>query len=386
MESRLHAVVAHSDEIETTALTHELIHSAQKQLGGRTPKAALLFAGIDLNHAYILRHVTHTWPGIHLIGCTTDGELSSTAGTLQDSVTLLLLDSDHLEFTSGTIDQVNDVESTGADAIAEAASASQDSPTLGILLADGLLFNVETLLSAFRKALGERFPLYGGMAADQWQFKGTQQFYGSRVLTRQACYLLIHGELDHASAIGTGWKAIGKSGTVTQSQGSRVEQIDNRPALEFYQNSLGPEVTPSNELPVAVYDPQDNFQFLRTCFEKVDPNSGAITFLGEIPNGYRVRMAVVDRDAIVEGAYSATRQALRNFTSHRSPAVAFGFSCSARRALLGTRTPEETEAACRILGDDVPVIGFYTYGELAPTIMGQPTQVHNETFSVLLLG
>ena len=53
--------------------------------------------------------------------------------------------------------------------------------------------------------------------------------------------------------------------------------------------------------------------------------------------------------------------------------------------LLGSRTSEESRVLRETLGD-IPAIGFYGYGEIAPLEARGPSFFHNETFVVLLLG
>ncbi|NJR66826.1 MAG: translation initiation factor IF-1 [Leptolyngbyaceae cyanobacterium CRU_2_3] len=48
-----------------------------------TPQAGILFAAIDFDHELILRRIQQAFPGIALIGGTTNGEISSVlAGTM----------------------------------------------------------------------------------------------------------------------------------------------------------------------------------------------------------------------------------------------------------------------------------------------------------------
>jgi hypothetical protein len=65
------------------------------------------------------------------------------------------------------------------------------------------------------------------------------------------------------------------------------------------------------------------------------------------------------------------------------------FNCIARNKLFGRNATDEIEAIRSILGQDVPVIGFYTYGEIAPFgIEGakRKSYFHNETAVVIALG
>jgi hypothetical protein len=62
----------------------------------------------------------------------------------------------------------------------------------------------------------------------------------------------------------------------------------------------------------------------------------------------------------------------------------------ARNKLLGPRTREEISAIQEVLGKDTPLIGFYTYGELAPLggVLGPNcfSVFHNETMALMVLG
>jgi hypothetical protein len=62
------------------------------------------------------------------------------------------------------------------------------------------------------------------------------------------------------------------------------------------------------------------------------------------------------------------------------------FSCATRRYLLGTRTSQEVAEARAVLPDDVPLIGMYCGGEIAPVEDTNTSRYLNETFVVLLLG
>ena len=57
-------------------------------------------------------------------------------------------------------------------------------------------------------------------------------------------------------------------------------------------------------------------------------------------------------------------------------------SCVGRRLVLGERTEEEVETVV----DGVPAgsahVGFYSYGEIAPSLAGGISELHNQTMTV----
>jgi hypothetical protein len=59
------------------------------------------FAGIDHDFAAVLNLINEVWPGIELIGCTTDGELSSHQGFAEDSLVMVALAGEGFHVASG---------------------------------------------------------------------------------------------------------------------------------------------------------------------------------------------------------------------------------------------------------------------------------------------
>jgi hypothetical protein len=54
--------------------------------------------------------------------------------------------------------------------------------------------------------------------------------------------------------------------------------------------------------------------------------------------------------------------------------------------LLGTRTGAEIDQVRDKLGEDLPVVGFYAFGEIAPLGTNRDIRFHNETCVTVLLG
>ena len=55
------------------------------------------------------------------------------------------------------------------------------------------------------------------------------------------------------------------------------------------------------------------------------------------------------------------------------------FNCIAREKLFAQKAKEEIDEIMKIIGSDVPLLGFYTYGEQAP--MGGETRDTNKIHS-----
>lgn len=385
MEPSFYTAIAQAEVVDAASAARDVLADCARQLQGRPPSVAILFASVDLDHRTILEAILAAWPGVQLVGCTTDGEFSSRMGYTQDSILLVLLGSATVTCASGALEPSDQGFSCSREALAPAWADGARDPSLGLLFSDGLTFNAEAAILGFQERFGRDLPLFGAAAADGWQFTGTRQFHGNRILSGSVVFLLLSGPLRCGYAVRTGWKTVGRAGIVTRSCRNVVQEIDHKPAIDFYREFMGRTVIPAVETPIAVYDREDRFQYLRTTVSGTDPVTGAVTFFASIAQGSRVRATLVNRDSIVSGARESVAEARRVFGAGE-PVVALCWSCAARRVILGTRTVDEYKEAQQVLGAGVPVAGFYGFGEIAPPDVGRASEFHNESFVTLLLG
>ncbi len=385
----LKTAVAHSLELESNEAIKEVLEQCHEQLGDLMPQAGLLFAGIDHNHPLILDRIIKMYPGIELIGCTTDGELSSVHAYTDDSVTLMLLCSDELYFKTGVADEIS--KDTAAN-IKEAADSVKlklgRDPELCITTPSGLTANGDLMVEGLRQSLGENFPIVGGTAGDQWRVKFTCQFHKDMVYTDAAPFMLIGGPLLYSFGVESGWIPIGKKAVVTRSDGNMVYEIDNHTALEFFKHHLGESLdldgtTIMGDYPLAVFEVDTDSFYLRapTVF---DVKTGSLTFVADVPKGSTIQITHSTRDKIVEATKTSVKSSVTGYPG-KNPSAALCFSCASRKQVLGTRVEEEYDAFKKYF-PDLPVAGFYTYGEIGPLNRDKPSRFHNDTFFNIILG
>jgi len=164
-----------------------------------------------------------------------------------------------------------------------------------------------------------------------------------------------------------------------------VTGIDGRPAVEFYRRYLGAGQPPIAN-PLAVFeDPASDRFYLRTPMA-YDDASGAVAFFGAVPTGSTVQLTMAATDQIFEGTRASIADALASFPAGARPDAALVFSCATRKYLLGTRAGTEIDLVREMLGDAVPVSGFYCMGEIAPMAPAERSRFHNATIVSVLLG
>jgi hypothetical protein len=93
-------------------------------------------------------------------------------------------------------------------------------------------------------------------------------------------------------------------------------------------------------------------------------------------------------DRLVDGAGEAGARCAAGQRSHGvegRPALHLAVSCVGRRLVLGQRTEEELDATLDSLPEGSQLIGFYSYGEIAPGADGA-ADLHNQTMTLTSLG
>ena len=120
---------------------------------------------------------------------------------------------------------------------------------------------------------------------------------------------------------------------------------------------------------------------------------GAITCAAEIPEGSEIRLMIGSKENAVEAAEDAARKLMKEFERDKTtPKFLLMFNCIAREKLFAQKAKDEITAVMNIIGNDVPLLGFYTYGEVAP-IAGESrdpakikTRFYNETIVLCAIG
>lgn len=382
--------VGQTEELDGAFAAEDVINQCVDALGGADPDAALLLAAHDLDIEEFLAAVTTAYPGIDLIGCTTLAPLSSASDYSEGSTTLTLFASDVLDFTVGLGTHVTaGTRSAARSAVEEAVRKTDKSPAMMIVTPtvedlDPAAFTIE-----MGRILGPTVPVLGGGAlpdlplASPWI--GGLQFYGDQVVTDSLPVLLISGPLHVSVGVAHGWSPVGKSAIVTRADQETVYEIDGEPVLDFYRRYLGIEGEPAIANPLAILDEDTDRYYLRAPME-YDQEHGTVTFLGSIPQGATVQLSMATTDEILDGTEASLGEALAGFPEGAIPEGALVVSCAVRNLLLGSRVRGEIERIRVGVGEDVPVTGFYSFGEIAPLGLDSSPRFHNETCVTALLG
>jgi hypothetical protein len=356
---------------------------------GDIPKACWLFCAAVPRVRDLLLGVNDAVSPSLVVGCTADGEIS-TQGFSTGSAVLGGILTDQIDF------QVAAVEGVGRDSEEAGIKLGRLLPadTRHVqIFSDGITGNGCAILRGLTSVLGSHVPISGGTAADAGTFRRTGQFVGAKVLSDGVVAVGLNGRFSLSTGVGSGWSPIGIAKKVTRASGNVVFELNGQPALEVYERFLGKHADKlpgvGVEYPLGLVDSagdggENDYCLLRATMS-VNRGQGSITFAGEIPQGALVRLTCGEYTSVLEAAEKAARRAQEGLRGD-SPVMLFFYSCMARKIVLGRRTKEEIDRIRLVFGPDLPVLGFYSFGEYCRVGCDGPSLFHNETATVSVIG
>ena len=386
----LKMAVAHTEELDGEFAAEALLAQCSDGLDGLTPQAGLLLASSDLDFEECLAALLTAYPDIELVGCTTMAPMSSASEYAEGSTTLTMFASDVLDFTTGLGTGVSDDANAAVrSAVEQAAGRTTRPPALVIVTPTMELNDPASFILEMEAILGSGTPVFGGGAVPPYPLAspwvGAQQFYGGETLTDSLPILLISGNLNVSIGVAHGWKPVGRTAVVTRADDHKIYEIDNEPVLDFYRHYLGDRSEPSLVNPLAILDEGTGRSYLRTSLA-YDETDGSASYFGSVPEGSTVQLTMATTDQILAGTEESLAEALAAFPSDASPEGVFVASCATRNLILGTRAGGEIDRIVGAVGQDIPVSGFYAYGEIAPLGVDTPVRFHNGTCVTVLIG
>jgi hypothetical protein len=366
----------------------QLGEALQKELH-QAPDACWLFCAPLSGMEDLLKGICEGLGSDRIIGCTTSGEISS-RGLSINSAVLGGIVTDRIDFEMIAVENL----SAGSSAAGrKLASSFSSAPRYLQIFSDGLTGNGCAILRGIADVLGNDLPVTGGAAGDNGEFRQTLQFSRGRIYQDALCGIAFHGDFRLGTGVSSGWAPIGLAKQVTKARGKVVYELNGEPALNVFERFLGQhaEKLPAIgvEYPLGFTMPSQNTNqkkhYVLRATMSVDRKERSITFAGEIPEGALVNLTCGDKPSILAAADTAAKEA-KTAIGDANPEIIFCYSCMARKIVLGGRTKEEIERIQKGIGDQIPMIGFYSYGEFCPIGAVPCNHLHNETITLSVLG
>lgn len=355
--------------------------------GGDDLQLLIVFASGEYDAATLLAGIRSVAGDVPLVGCTTAGEIASSGAGDASVVVTALGGSGFSVRTAVGRNASRRLRDAGAAAAGGLCDVRARQHRLLLLLADGLAGDQGEIVRGAYAVAGGAVPLVGGCAGDGGRMVTTTQFHGDEVLTDAVVGAAIGSDAPFGVGVRHGWRRVGEAMMVSASEGNRVSQLDDLPALDAYLERLGapPDAwtdaaaftafAQTHPLGLARRSGEEHVRFVAEAdFERRE-----LVCIAEVPTGGLTWIMEGDASSVLDATDAACLEAL-DALAGRKPLGLLTFDCIARRGVLGLGVEDEVRRVAAHAGT-APVAGLYTYGEIART--RGVTGFHNQTLVVL---
>jgi hypothetical protein len=361
------------------------------QAEGFQPTLAIVFISVKQDRKAVCELLTRL--GIDVIGATSAGEFTEGHESTGE-IALILLDIPRSDYCI-LLEKFDDrTEEETAATLARKALEKFSKPAFilcsSFFSRDGKVVNGEILVRSFESVVGPQVNLFGGMAGDDLSFSGTWVFTNDQASDYGMVALVLNEEkIDLYGMAISGWKPLGVFMTVTHSEKNLIYTIDHKPALEMYLRYLGEERASSD----------DQFDFFKTVgghypfqVERegrephmctpigYDKEKEALVCEADVAQGSRFRFSTPPDFDIIETVIDKAGE-LKSGLQAEAEAMLI-FSCAGRLSALGPLAMQENDGLAGVW--NVPMAGFYTYGEFGRAVNGKH-EFHSTTCSWVAL-
>ncbi|MBI1862663.1 FIST C-terminal domain-containing protein [Candidatus Microgenomates bacterium] len=344
---------------------------AAEKAGGK-PDVFIVLSSIAMRHPEVLSGIEEAYPGVPMVGCSTSGEITSD-GPSKESVVAMALRSDQMQFTVGIGQPVKGNEREAGRALAnDIKSRAPLEVTSMIIFSDVLGANGTEISRGVLDVFGENFLMVGGAAGDDLNFKDTHEYYNGKVLSGHTVGVGLSGKYKKAFGAKHGWESVGATKKVTKATGTTVYEIDGKPAFETYKEYLGDK---ADDIKKGILNQIALTYPLGMRVDKIDGymirvplvfnDDGSIVFGAEVIVGSTVNIMIGTQEKSIEAAVDVAKNVAAEFKDG-APKALFISDCIARKKLYGPNVAKEITEVTNIIGPQVPLVGFYSYGQHAP--------------------
>ncbi|MDR2350359.1 MAG: hypothetical protein LBF41_07045 [Deltaproteobacteria bacterium] len=255
----------------------------------------------------------------------------------------------------------------------------------------GLLFTpplitgepIGELLVDILNADEERIPCFGGMAAGYTDFfKDPAVIHDGETHLDRMALLLVEGDTVPRFKIfqSEDFGEIYKKGIITRSRGHVIQEIDNRPPLEFFESSglcANGAISGIHAIPLYLDRKDGSPPVIRGIDSQL--KDGTITLPGRVPEGTTMGLGLLAPASVIENG-----KALGTWIRDERAACSLVYSCISRNFALGLDYTKEIEAVKANVAKDSKYVFSYSASEFCP-VLHEDGKWHNEYHNMTMI-
>ncbi|NQU43280.1 FIST C-terminal domain-containing protein, partial [bacterium] len=347
---------------------------------------ALAFCTARHNHDLFLQGVRDTTGEMPVLGGAAIGVLTEDNLGYEGAQAAVAILPDFLKCeiaSAGGLDL--DEAQTGRELGKQLASRRHDDEQVALLFYDSVrsapppapVLNVSSrLLSGFEETIGSPPEVVGAGLVGSYGFPSGKVYCGDRAEAQHATAALLRGQFVVRTSIFHGCVPMSDYHVITRIEGNMLYEIDGCPAVDVVNRLLGGDEW-QNYLPLLLvtlgvnhgekYGPYIEGNYVNRLIVGVVPERKALVlFEADFEEGMEFQFMRRSPELMEESTEKGCRAALADFdASGISPSFALYIDCAGRTVSFSGGRREEAAIVQQIVGDRVPLLGFYSGVEIS---------------------
>ncbi|MDP3921613.1 MAG: FIST N-terminal domain-containing protein [Candidatus Omnitrophota bacterium] len=372
----IRAATAHSESNSISKAAEQACHTALAKAKIQSADIAFVFTTCHepQKHETLLQTISRVTGAKNIIGSSAYGVITEEAELESDhAVAIMLVASDFIECTPFLMKNLQESSLTVGRNIGDLIRGECLLPSFLMLLPDAFSFQSHMFFDGFEQAYGY-LPMIGGISSEHEMDQKVYQFMGKEATYDAIAGAIFGGNLRVTSGITQSCQPFGEPLQITRATGNEIYEMNGRPAYDIFLEHVSkiesgnPEQAFQNVflgLPTRSFqtDFAESHYLIRNILS-VNAKKGMLSCAAPVEQGDFVTFTVRDP----KGARQNMTNMLDNL-KHRvepdKPDFGFYFNfCTRGQTLYGEANQDIS--MIRKFFPDVPIIGFFTYGELAP--------------------
>jgi hypothetical protein len=376
--------VGHAQALNGREAGLQATHHALNRLGSGTPGLGFVIASHQYQVRDVVSGVSSLLGDTPMIGFSSPQCLASD-GLHPNSVLVALLAGDLQAETRWMPGYAQSGRETGAQ-LSKQAADQQDLRAL-LFFADGFNGDADQLCGALTDG---SYPLAGALSSGDLHTGHSYQLAGPQTGTGALAAAFLSGDLRVGVGAAHGWNPVGSQFRVTRSRGFWLRTLDGRPASETYAQLFGypardwafPPLSHLARLyPLGI---EQGDQLVVRAPIRVEAD-GSFRMNAPVRDGVDAYLLVGSRVSCENAAQQAAQQALQQLEGSK-PVFGLVLVDIAWEMLLKSHPGAEIAAVQDILGEDIPLAGGYTLGQIVPGKNSSSPQLLNQHIVVVAFG
>ena len=396
----MESIVLYTEEIDDL---QEAVREIFEQAEGfllKKNSLAILFTEDETDYPELYSLLAEKWK-FPVVGCTAMAMLLGKQGYCGTGISVLLLTADDCEFAAGITDDLNkgNYERLIGDKLEELKAGLSSEIKLvisyGGMVTDEQNVAGDDIVAAIDKASGG-VPLFGGLAADGFNFNRFRVFCNGTVKQSGQVMVLVAGNIEpkfvYANSVENRASFFYE---VTESRSNQVIRLGNGTFMDALKREdmqvsktdvLGDYIL--SPFVLTIHQPNGDSVEVARNLSVLNQETGAGCFLGAVPEGSTLSIGIINRSDVQKSVNLSFDKILNEIREHGYKTL-LCTSCCARFLALASNINAEVEAYTGRVPEGVSLAGLYSYGEYCP-VRGNKTgelynMFHNFTFTILAI-